>query len=145
MHRARAEEISSDLYELTKKACEGSRRRLPSSLKIVTLDKVPGKVEGKALVDELDRGLATGMPVGIVVHQRVLTGIEEKKPPHALTAVSREFRNGKCQYFLRNSYGKGCAYYGGKAAQNCDGAQGGFWIDEDDLESNFITVTYVRK
>ena len=145
VHRARAEEISSDLNELTSRACRGVRRKLPSSLKIVSKDNISEEGGGPVLVQELDRALAGGLPAGVVVRSQVLDGNQEHAYPHAMTAVAREFRNGECKYFLRNSYGKGCGYYSGKAAADCDGAQGGFWISEDDLAYNFLTVTYVRK
>lgn len=52
---------------------------------------------------------------------------------HASLVVARRSVNGSCQYFVRNSFGKGCDGYLESLLKRCDGEAGGAWVTLDEL------------
>jgi len=52
---------------------------------------------------------------------------------HASLVVARRSVNGSCQYFVRNSFGKGCDGYLGSLLKRCDIEAGGAWVTLDEL------------
>lgn len=60
---------------------------------------------------------------------------------HASVVVGRRWKNGECQYLIRNSWGKTCAPYS-KYIDEC--VDGNIWIAENHIENNMSRVTYIR-
>ena len=53
-------------------------------------------------------------------------------------------RNGKCQYIIRNSWGRGCSYYIEPFASSCNPSNGTFLMDEDTLKANLQDILIIK-
>lgn len=62
---------------------------------------------------------------------------------HAMIVTGRDYRNGKCQYRVRNSWGSGCSstFYSDAMRSSCSGGE--FWVDEDTLNFGVREYHYV--
>lgn len=53
-------------------------------------------------------------------------------------------RNGKCQFIIRNSWGRGCSYYLEPYASSCDASKGTFLMDEDTLRAKLQDILIIK-
>lgn len=122
-------------------SCGGRRLELQKDL--MAMEEVPGKGNEAKLIPAIDRQLERGQIVGISYDVDFLYRDPANAPPsnngnHASTIVAREFRDGKCQYLIRNTYGPGCGAY----KFPCD--RGQVWIPEADLVKTISTIQYFK-
>lgn len=68
----------------------------------------------------------------------------EVKDGHAILVVARKEENGKCQYFLRNSWGEKCSVYSKELRKTCESKSGGVWVDRDRLERMTVQTIYLN-
>lgn len=66
--------------------------------------------------------------------------------PHAMTVVARRpTADGRCEFQIRNSWGRSCYSYNDHFRQSCDEAQGGFWMTEDEIKKYVMDVYVLEK
>jgi hypothetical protein len=64
---------------------------------------------------------------------------------HALAVVGRRpGADGKCEYLIRNSWGKGCSFYLPQIAEKCDPAKGSFWLTSSQLDGNVDRIVHLK-
>lgn len=101
---------------------------------------------GHRFFPQIDKLLDKNEPVAVTynpTHFRV----DENAPPgsrntddlHVSLIVGREFRDGKCQYLLRNTWGPSCSGY----KRPCE--RGHFWMTEEDVNSHVSQLEYMER
>jgi hypothetical protein len=127
------------LYELAQKYC-GDKRQSLSEARVRKRGK--GGQSGTRMFEHLDGALTRGKPVGYSFSFKLFD--EESSGGHAVTIVAREHRGGECKYFIRNSWGAGCAGIKRPELKNdCDPFLGGMWVNETLLHKYMKDITYV--
>ena len=64
---------------------------------------------------------------------------KNKCKPHASLIMGRRSRNGKCEFLLRNSWGKNCAY-----DDKFDCEEGNIWIEDKVLKKNLMNLVHLE-
>ena len=62
---------------------------------------------------------------------------------HSSLIIGRRWNKGRCEYNIRNSWGKSCASY--KAGIECNKEQGTFWVSDEDLFKASSNIRYIAK
>lgn len=60
---------------------------------------------------------------------------------HSSLIMGRRWNNGRCEYNIRNSWGKSCASY--KAGIECNKEQGTYWVSDEDLFKASNNIRYI--
>lgn len=100
--------------------------------------------ERKRLLEYLDAQLKDH-PVGVAYNAKILQDPKARGPAnHASSIVGRQFRNGQCEYLVRNSWGSDCEDGEYSPEYKCEG--GNIWIPADVVEKavDFTTVLKAR-
>jgi hypothetical protein len=89
----------------------------------------------------IDQQLDAGNPVAINYGSNVLKKLDtSSKFGHASTVVGRRMRAGKCEYLVRNSWGRSCRSYDKRLP--CE--EGNIWVPGDKLKEVTGVVVYLR-
>ena len=62
---------------------------------------------------------------------------------HSSIIIGRRWKNGRCEYNIRNSWGKSCASY--KEGIECNREQGTFWVSDEQLFQASSNIRYIAK
>lgn len=91
--------------------------------------------------ETIDEQLSAGNPVAINYGSGVLKKLDtSSKFGHASTVVARRMRAGKCEYLVRNSWGRSCRSYDKRLP--CE--EGNIWVPGDKLKEVTGVVVYLR-
>lgn len=130
--RHRANSLADVLFELSQKGCPPNAKiQLSSSL----------KTDGGFYISlrNLDNQLSRGNLAAISYYtKRFMNG---SKGRHVSSVIGRRWINGRCEYLIRNSWGKGCSGY--RDGIECDGESGAFWAGENDLRAAVTEIAYI--
>ena len=88
----------------------------------------------------LNSALNEGRPVALRYNSGIYTK-NKSNGSHISVLSARRWKNGRCQYKIRNSWGKGCSSY--KQGIDCIQSEGAFWINASDLTDNKNTFYYL--
>lgn len=135
-------ELNSVLYTLAQTECEGARTTPSTQLRFKNMKRKSNGAHNT--FPTMDRVLASGGVVGISGPSKMYN--TELKGGHATTIVARAFRGGKCKYFVRNSWGRGCYGYSDPSfgPGDCDAAAGGMWMTEEHLKTHVREIDYAE-
>jgi hypothetical protein len=92
------------------------------------------------LWNEIDSTLTSGRPISVGFNANDLhanTNINSRDADHSAVIAGRRQRGGRCEYFIRNHYGRQCGY---RAGLVCDPERGGVWIQREHLRTLYGTV-----
>ena len=92
----------------------------------------------------IDRILASGGLVAITGSSQMY-GVQFNGI-HATAIVARQFRNGRCQYLVRNSWGRSCASYNHPdlLKEDCNASSGTIWMNEAHISHYVDRIDYVE-
>lgn len=60
---------------------------------------------------------------------------------HSSIILGRRWNKGRCEYNIRNSWGKSCASY--KTGIECNKEQGTYWVSDEDLFNASANIRYI--
>lgn len=64
---------------------------------------------------------------------------------HAMVVAGKRIgSNGKCEYMIRNSWGRSCSFYTPEVANTCNENTGTFWLPESQLTKTLDEVAVVK-
>lgn len=106
-------------------------------LKVATIIKLVNTK--KRFMKHLDRVLDAGKAIGVEYNVKEIVGYSGD---HASVLTARRFKDGVCEYKIRNSWGQGC--YGYKAGVDCDSKEGSFWVAGDTLHKMLHSINYIK-
>jgi hypothetical protein len=128
---------------LTHLACS-EKEKVPAGLKASGM--YAGKDKGAKLLPKIDELMDRGEP-SLITYNPNPFWIDENAPAdapeddslHGSLLVGREFRDGKCQYLVRNTWGPSCSGY----QRPCE--RGHFWMTEEDIAKHSFQLEFVEK
>ena len=130
--------------DLLNKLCEGRRVVVSPETNMFYKNNSINRM----IPNEIDKALDNDSMPNFVMntsHFASLASLPGGHGDHALMVVARRMGdNGKCEYQIRNSWGKGCSYYQPAIAAKCDPAKGAFWMDEDRLQAGVSSMVIVK-
>lgn len=134
----------ASLKELMVKAC-GDKRKTSAPLDIDSEYSGPAPKYFAKIQDALD---GDAMPT-IVLNTHAFANDGAVSGGHGLHAMvvtaKRMGANGKCEYQIRNSWGRSCSFYNNEVKKTCDERSGSFWLTEDQMAPTIAEVTVVKK
>ncbi len=117
----------ASVRELLYKLCAGKRKKVDLQVKTFTRGSMSSRTVSSVLNEALDND---AMP-SIGMKASYISNVAED---HELVVVGRRpGKNGKCQYEIRNSWGRGCGFYN-VPDDACDAGRGSIWMDEVQLQ-----------
>ncbi len=131
------------LKEILSRVCTDKKITDPK----LTVDSYYSNNSKEELQSKIDDGLDKGIMPAISVSTSVFAKDSVVPGGHGLHGMvvvgKRMGPDGKCQYKIRNSWGKSCYYYRPEVS-NCDEGAGTFWLNESQLKSTLAEVTLVK-
>ncbi len=132
--------INAMIHSLSQRYCESTKKKFPTNRKVKTHRTLFNKKAD--LFDIIDRQLSQKKPISFSTPIGLID--ESREGQHAMTIIGRAKRGGQCKYLVRNSWGRGCAYYQVKEVQDdCIPEQGAMWISKKRLSQYMEEITYV--
>jgi hypothetical protein len=125
----RASTVTDIHWNLLYRNCRGRPQRVESGS--FALSKSWG---------DLDDQLSRGNLVAFSYNARVLKNAQETSTgqTHSSTIVGRRMRAGKCEYLVRNSWGRSCGYY--DRSYPCE--KGNIWVPKENLSRSASDFSY---
>ncbi len=84
--------------------------------------------------------LSAGKPLGISYD---VSDIMDSSGGHASVLTARRWKDGKCQFKIRNSWGKGCRSYDMNKIEECNYGEGSFWVDDKSFYNMVTDLDYI--
>lgn len=91
-------------------------------------------------MQELNRALNGGKPIQLSYRPQTISTSADGS--HASIIIGRRWNNGRCEYNIRNSWGRSCASY--HVEIDCNREEGTFWMSDQQLFEASSTFRYVR-
>jgi hypothetical protein len=129
----------SYLAHLALKTCENDRKDLRG---VAELDEVSVSKDPVAAFAEINKVLDRGQPAGIAYDFNQLTDGRRGRH-HSSSLVDRRFSGGRCQFLVRNSWGKSSCTRVIKEQDAC-APPGYFWVDATNLMKSVSRVIYAK-
>lgn len=133
------------MHWLFNQACKREPVKLPPKTRFVEVQGLGNPPYGGQLFEGVDMYLDEDKPIAIGYDaKRVLASAvndpKVKVAPHAGLIVGREFRDGSCQYLVRNSGGSSCSQFAApyNSRRRCE--RGHFWITEEELNPMIMNM-----
>jgi hypothetical protein len=121
--------------QVSQTVCQRPLKIDPSQLGIESMVLDKEKSNGWKMIDKINSLVGSGKPAAIDYNIRDMTGNPLIPAPgdHASIVVGREFRNGECNFIVRNSWGvDGCPFNPSQSA-NCAGMKGNYYVPVSQL------------
>lgn len=126
--------------------CRPSPPKLPKNFSWIVAhssSRINSK-KGKDLLPLIDSLVTLKQPVAIIYDLKPFMQVEDSEFKHVSIVVGREFRDGKCQYLVRNSFGPACGGYRPPYNDNRHCDRGHFWITEEDIKNHVVQAEFAR-
>ena len=130
--------------DMLDKLCEGRRVKIQTQIQIITKNSLRNKTVASVVDNALDNNSmpSFGMNTSYFTNAAAVPG---GHGPHEMMIVARRMSsNGKCEYLVRNSWGKGCSYYLPHIVEKCDEAKGSFWMDQGQLQAGVTDLLIIK-
>jgi hypothetical protein len=137
--------LNQILYNISEKYCGIKRRKAPSQIRFKS--EVIGLSSYQSLFTAMDRALINGTTPAISGQYRMYDHKSDFISGHSAVVLARRFSRGKCQYLIRNSWGRGCNGYDhpNLRKEDCDAKTGTLWMDEAHIKKYIKMVDYAEK
>lgn len=117
-------------------ACKEWVNQIPKmNVKIVRKSKDP-----EAFLKEVNFNIVKGRLQTVDYDVKL---ISDSEGFHSSIIIGRRWNNGRCEYNIRNSWGKSCASY--KVGIDCNREQGTFWVSDEQLFQASNNIRYIAK
>ena len=120
-------------------ACKEAVKTIPH-LKIEKVEKP--KIESffgkQKYFQQLNTNLDKGKPIAVDYQLDTITG---QKGVHAGLITGRRWKNGVCQYKIRNTWGESCGSY--KKSIECVKSEGSFWVSHEIMYDASLNLHYI--
>lgn len=92
--------------------------------------------------DKIEELLAQGKPLGVSYDVKHIMD-DGESGGHASVVTARRWRNGRCEFKVRNSWGRGCSGYNSDKIADCDFSEGSFWVTDQKFYEMAWNITYI--
>ncbi|PIK15201.1 hypothetical protein [Halobacteriovorax sp. JY17] len=90
--------------------------------------------------DTIGKVLSSGKPMGVSYN---VNNITSSSGGHASVLVGRRWKNGKCQFKIRNSWGKSCGGYDRTKIEECNYEEGAYWVSDQKFYDMVSSIDYI--
>jgi len=120
-----------------------SKKSIPvPKFKIGSIIKPHGKKKRtKKFFKKINSLLEEGKPLAIGYNSG---HIAVEAGAHSSTLIGKRWKDGKCQYKIRNTWGESCIGYRKDTVLDCNSDQGAFWVDEKTLYRMSVSLDYIE-
>ncbi len=143
--------INKAFAEIVSQHCHGRQVDIPNfNVKTLKRPKAHSKrIRGyrataqtriKDYFKTINSTLESGKPLSLTYNIKHVT---KNKGLHESLIVARRWKNGRCQYKIRNSWGKGCSIYDTSKIVDCNFEEGAFWVTDQALYEMANRITYI--
>ena len=132
--------INETLQKVAEIKCKENPIEVPK-LNIKTIYNPRTKLGVNRYFSHVNKSLESGKPIYISYHSADFR--ESEGEDHASIVTARRWKNDRCEYKVRNSWGKTCAVY--KKDIDCNLAEGSFWISDEQFRKSVKSIHYVQK
>lgn len=130
--------------DLLNQLCEGRRVKVDPQVDIIYKNRLGNKTIANTLDEALENNSMPSIGMSTSYFAK-LESVPGGHGPHELIIVGRRMgANGKCEYQVRNSWGRGCSYYQPAIAAKCEPEKGSFWMDQDQLQDGVSDVLVIK-
>lgn len=119
--------LNQTLEVFAEKACKNRITDIPK-IDLTWVDK--NRHQPQDFLAKINQNINSGSPVQISYQPKFVSTLSGDGY-HASMVIGRRWRNGRCEFNIRNSWGKLCATY--KPGIECNRDEGTFWMSETDL------------
>lgn len=95
---------------------------------------------GTLFFTQINETINKGRPLSMSYDVKSVAGF---KGSHANIITARRWKNGRCEYKVRNSWGASCAYY--NKGIDCVREEGAFWLSDEKLLSIATKIQYLTE
>lgn len=88
----------------------------------------------------IDEKLNSGSPLSVDYNVKHVTHMDGL---HASVLVARRWKNGRCEFKIRNSWGTGCSSYDRNEISECNSREGSFWVSDQKFYEMVDNITYI--
>lgn len=88
----------------------------------------------------IDNKLKDGKPVEVSYNVKHVTNF---KGLHSSVVTGRRWHNGRCEFKVRNSWGRSCYSYDNSEISQCDREEGAFWVADQKFYEMVNNITYI--
>lgn len=131
--------LNETLEVFATRACKHRIQNIPQ-LSINWVDK--NSHTPTQLLEKINQQLNQGSPIQLTYQPKYVT-TSTGDSYHASMIIGRRWKNGRCEYNIRNSWGKLCAVY--KPGIDCNKEEGSFWMSEGTLISSSAGFYHIQK
>ena len=133
--------------DLMDQLCEGKRVKVYPGYKYIPTINLRDKKISTVLDEALDNNSmpAIGLNDANTFSNLGGSGSSLYGNGHSMLVVARRMGvNGKCEYLIRNSWGRGCSSYLPQFKAKCDPVNGSFWMDQDEVQTRIDDIKVVE-
>ena len=127
-------ELNISLKNFIDKSCK-EKLQIPK-FKLTMIPKPTEKTKNQYF-KKINKALNLGKPVAISFDLKVVT---TETGTHSNSIIGRRWKNNKCEYNIRNSWGKSCSSY--RKGIECNLSEGSFWVNEDKMYEMLTNDSY---
>ena len=128
------------LEKIANEQCKNKFASIPPfTVKSVPTTNGKSIEKSKLFLNRVSNLLQNGKPLEItydVKHYTHSSGL------HSSVLTGRRWYNGKCQFKIRNSWGKSCASY--NSLVNCEKETGSFWVNDEQFVKGTRATSYIE-
>lgn len=125
------DELNIAMEKLVKENCKNNNVTLQNKKITKLLPPMMGNNEDyenelRSYKQRVNEILSKGKPLSMSYNVKYVT---TKKELHASTVVARRWQNGRCEFKIRNSWGRSCEIY--KSDIECNKDEGSYWVNDE--------------
>jgi hypothetical protein len=136
------DELNQTMAKIAQTHCSGKGIAVPKLMvKTLTWDPTKRSQKKKDAMKTIDQVLNKGKPLSVVFNMSAYAPFASDEFNHVITVVGRRWKNDRCEYKIRNSWGKGCGSF--HRDIDCLPEEGSFWISGEDLGQSGKEISYI--
>lgn len=136
-HSLMKDRLDTTLDLMVRQYCKRNIVRVPAR----TVNSLnPKSATPKNFFDTINQTLNVGRPLAYYYDVKSVATFSGL---HASIITARRWNQGKCEYKIRNTWGKSCAYY--QKGIDCNREEGSFWLSDEKLKNSSTLVQYLTE
>ena len=134
-----SQNLNLTMERFSRIACKEAIKAIPK-LKITTIDKpeLDSLLGRRKFFEQLNNNLNKGKPIAV---DYSLSKIIGQPGVHAGLITARRWKNGVCEYKMRNTWGESCASY--EKSIECIKSEGSFWVSHEIVYDSSLSYHHI--
>jgi hypothetical protein len=132
-----SQNLNITMEHFSRAACKEAIKTIPN-LKVVKIERPTDGPEISNYFKRLNENLNKGKPIAIDYKLNQIVGQDGL---HAGIITGRRWKDGACQYKIRNTWGQSCGSY--LKSIECIKSEGSFWISHEEMFKSSLSIHYI--